>query len=141
MIAKTNPPSIWLRLVTFYFKAGGVLFVIIAALGFFSGLALDWAPGTTQGMSFPLLMAIIGAMAVSLLVTGILLGRRLRAGAVLGLVLTLYPLAFALIQRRAMGWLELGFTAVTAIVLLRVWRELEWRHGSKGVSAPLTDQQ
>ena len=140
MNANTKPSSIWLRLVAFYFKMGGVIFAVIAVLGLVSGFALDWAPGTTQGMPFPLAMVIVSTVAISLLATGILLGRRLRAGAVLGLVLTLYPLAFALIQRRSMAWLELGFIAVTTIVLIRVWRELEWRHGS-GQIASFTHHQ
>ena len=139
MTAKTNAPSIWLRIVAWYFKLGGIVFVFVAALGLFSGLALDWAPGTTPGMPMQLTVAIMSAMAVSLLATGILLGRRLRAGAVLGLVLTLYPLVFALIQRGSVGWLELGLMAVPTIALLRVWRELEWRHSSNTAAALPTD--
>jgi len=123
----TNAPSIWLRIVAWYFKLGGIVFVFVAALGLISGLALHWPP-MAEGMSYPLVMVIVSAMAVALLATGILLARRLRAGAVLGLVLTLYPLVFALIQRRSLAWLDLGIMAVTAIVLLSVWRELEWHH-------------
>ena len=140
MTANTNAPSIWLRLASFYFKLGGALFFGIAALGLISGMALPSVP-PTQGMPYPLAIVIVSAMGVSLLATGILLSRRLRAGAVLGLVLTLYPLAFALIQRRSMSWFELGITALTVIVLLMAWRELEWRHDSKSVGAPPTDQQ
>ncbi len=135
MTATTNAPSIWLRLVAFYFKTGGVIFAVIAVLGLVSGFALDWAPGTTQAMPMPLAVAIVCAMAVALLAAGILLARRLRAGAVLGLVLTLYPSAFALVQRRTMAWLELALIVVPTIVLVSVWRELEWRHGSKDVPA------
>ena len=127
MTANTNAPSIWLRIVAWYFKLGGIVFVFVAALGLISGLALHWPP-TTEGMPYPLAIVIVSATAVGLLATGILLARRLRAGAVLGLVLTLYPLVFALIQRRSVAWLDLGIMAVTAIVLLSVWRELEWRH-------------
>ena len=134
MTATTNAPSIWLRLVAFYFKVGGVIFAVIAVLGLVSGFALDWAPGTTQAMPMPLTVAIVCAMAVALLATGILLARRLRAGAVLGLVLTLYPSAFALVQRRTMAWLELALIVVPTIVLVSVWREREWRHGSSDVS-------
>ncbi len=140
MTVKTNGSSIWLRIVAWYFKLGGILFVVIAALGLTSGLALRWSP-VTDGMSYPLALAIISAMAVGLLATGILLARRLRAGAVLGLVFTLYPLAFALIQRRSAAWLDLGIMAVTVIVLLSVWRELEWRRSSNTVRTSLTDHQ
>lgn len=132
MTAKTNAPSIWLRIVAWYFKLGGIVFVFIAALGVISGLSIDW-PSMTEGTSYPLSLAIVSAMAVALLATGILLARRLRAGALLGLALTLYPLAFALIQRRSVAWLDLGIMAVTVIVLLSVWRELEWRHSSNSV--------
>jgi len=135
MTTKIKPPSILLRLVAFYFKAGGVLFFIIAALGLFSGLALNWAPTTNQEMPYTFAMGIVLVMALALLVTGILLGRRLRAGAVLGLVLTLYPLVLSPIQHRSLGWPELVLTGVTTIVLLSVWRELEWRHDSL-VTAP-----
>jgi hypothetical protein len=141
MTATTKAPSIWLRLVAYYFKIGGVIFAVIAVLGLVSGFALDWAPGTTQAMPMPLAVAIVCAMAFALLAAGILLARRLRAGAVLGLVLTLYPVAFALVQRRTMTWLELALIVVPTIVLVSVWRELEWRHDSRDVSAPLTDQQ
>jgi hypothetical protein len=132
MTANTNAPSIWLRIVAWYFKLGGILFVFIAALGLISGLALHWPP-TTEGMPYPLAIVIVSATAVGLLATGILLARRLRAGAVLGLVFTLYPLAVALVQRWRVGWLDLGIMAVTVIVLLSVWRELEWRHSSDPV--------
>jgi hypothetical protein len=132
MTPKTNTPSIWLRIVAWYFKLGGIVFVFIAALGLISGLALHW-PSATEGMSYPLAMLVVSATAVGLLATGILLARRLRAGAVLGLVFTLYPLAIALIQRWRVGWLDLGIMAVTVIVLLSVWRELEWRHSSDPV--------
>ena len=135
MTANTNAPSIWLRIVAWYFKLGGIVFVFITVLGLISGLALHWVPmpegmsvPMPEGMSYPLALVIVSAMTVGLLATGILLARRLRAGAVLGLVLTLYPLVFALIQRRSVAWLDLGIMAVTAIVLLSVWRELEWRH-------------
>ena len=132
MTPKTNTSSIWLRIVAWYFKLGGIVFVFVAALGLISGLALHWPP-VTDGVSYPLAMLIVSAMAVGLLATGILLARRLRAGAVLALVLTLYPLAFALIQRRSVAWLDLGIMAVTVTVLLSVWRELEWRHSSDPV--------
>ena len=128
----TNRSSIWLRIVAWYFKLGGIVFVFIAALGLIIGLAPDW-PSVTEGMSYPLSLAIVSAMAVALLATGILLARRLRAGALLGLVLTLYPLAFALIQRRSLAWLELGIMGGSVIVLMSVWRELEWRHSSDTV--------
>jgi hypothetical protein len=134
MIAKTNPPSIWLRIIAWYFKLGGILFIFIAVLGLISGVALHGA-AVTEGMPYQLAVVIVSTMAIGLLTTGILLARRLRAGAVLGLVLTLYPLVFALIQRRTMSWLELGGIAVTTFVLLSVWRELEWRRDATGVNA------
>ena len=87
----------------------------------------------TEGMPYILTIVIVSAMAVGLLATGILLARRLRAGAVLGLVLTLYPLAFALIERRSVAWLDLGIMAVTVIVLVSVWRELGWRRSTDPV--------
>lgn len=135
MTAHTNPPSIWLRIIAWYFKIGGIVFVFIAVLGLISGVALHGAT-VTEGMPYQLAFVIVSTMAIGLLTTGILLARRLRAGAVLGLVLTLYPLVFALVQRRTVAWLDLGLMAVTAIVLLSVWRELEWRHGSNGVALP-----
>ena len=135
MTAKTRYPSIWLRLVAFYFKAGGVLLVILAVLGLFTGLPLRWAPTTTRDMPYTFAIGSLLVMAVALLATGILLGRRLRAGGVLGLGLTLYPLVLALFQGRNVRWPELGFTAVMAIALVSVWRELEWRHGSSVVHA------
>jgi hypothetical protein len=135
MTAKTRYPSIWLRLVAFYFKAGGVLLVILAVLGLFTGLALRWAPTTTRDMPYTFAIGSLLVMAVALLATGILLGRRLRAGGVLGLGVTLYPLVLALFQGRSVGWPELGFTAVMAIALVSIWRELEWRHGSSAVRA------
>ena len=139
MTTKVKAPSIWLRLVAFYFKIGGVIFAVIAVLGLVSGFALDWAPGTTQAMPMPLTVAIVCAMAVSLLATGILLARRLRAGAVLGLVLTLYPSAFALVQRRTMDCRG-GIIAVPTIVLLSVCGSLNG--GTfQGREPPLTDQQ
>jgi uncharacterized membrane protein len=132
MTATPMTPSIWLRLASFYFMLGGALFLGIAALGLISGLALP-SPPMSEGMPYPLAIVIVCAMAVALLATGVLLRRRLRAGAVLGLVLTLYPLAFALIQRHSLSWFELGIMALTVIVLVKAWPELE-RHGSDSVS-------
>jgi hypothetical protein len=124
---KIGGPSIWLRIVAFYFLAGGVLFFIIAMVGVLGGLALNWVPTTTPGLSYAASIGLLSAMAVALFVTGILLRRRLKSGAVLGLVLTLYPLALALVQHQSVDWRDLFVMALTTLVLLSVWRELERR--------------
>ena len=127
---KQQRPSPLLRVTTWYFKLGGILFAFVAVSGLISGIVLH-LPSSTEGMPYAQAMLIVSAASVALLATGILLARRSRIGGVLALGLTLYPFAFTIWGRRSVTLLELGIAAVTVAAVLLVWRELEWPRDSR----------
>jgi len=126
---KRHGPSTLLRITAWYFKLGGIVFAFITVSGLISGVALQ-RPSSTNGLPYPLALVILSATSVVLFITGILLARRSRIGAVLGLGLTLSPIAFAIADRRNLTLLELGMAGVTVLALLLIWRELEWPRSS-----------
>jgi hypothetical protein len=117
--------SIRLMFVSWLFKVGGIIFGIttIAVL-----IALVLGISTPNGPKLQLAaLLIVAAMAVALFSAGQMLARHQRRGAVLGLALTLYPFVLAPLTGAAMNRIDIAVTAVTAILVLSVWRELTWR--------------
>jgi hypothetical protein len=116
--------STLLRVTAWYFKLGGVFFAVVTVSGLVSGIVLHFP--STEGMAYPVAMLVVLAASVALLATGVLLARGSRIGGVMALVLTLYPFAFVMWNRRTVSPLELAIAAVTVVAVLLIWRELEW---------------
>jgi hypothetical protein len=120
--------SIWLRVIAWIFKLSGSLFAFVAFFGLIP-LVLGWtasADSPGYALSFLLSMAMAGA----LFATGVLLARRERAGALLALVLTLYPLAFVLAGQRPLARSDVIVTVVTVAVIASIWPQLSARRQS-----------
>jgi hypothetical protein len=131
---KQQGSSKLLRVTAWYFKLGGILFAFMAISGLVGGIALQW-PSSTEGMPYLPAMLIVSVGSVALLATGTLLARRSRIGGVLALVLTLYPFAFAIWDRKSVTLLEIGIAAVTLVAVLLIWRELEWPRNSSSAKS------
>ncbi len=133
-IATNSPPphgsvqrhasSALLRVIVWYFKIGGIIFAVMLVFGLI-GAVLGWA-SPPNGLAYPVAFVVVLSTAAALFATGILLARRSKVGALLGLVLTLYPFAFALWYHTAPRVVDLAVAAVTVAGLLFVWRELDW---------------
>ena len=124
----SSTPSRWLRVIAWYFKLGGFLFAFIALFALVA-LILDWSP-SPGNPSYAVTLLLLSAMAAALLATGFLLARRLRAGALLALAVTLYPLAFVLTGRRPLSWLDIVVSVVTVAVIASIWPQLSSRNES-----------
>ena len=113
---------ILLRVVSWIFKLSGGLFAVIllfmlwgGASGFPTGRA-DFSYGQT--------IVLLVVMSAALVLTGVLLARRARAGAVLALILNLYPWVFILRGSRPVAWYDFITTVITVAVIAIVWPEL-----------------
>jgi hypothetical protein len=112
----------WLRLIAWFFKLGGFLFAVMALLALVA-FVLDQSP-SPGNPSYVVMLLSFSAMAGALLLTGVLLARRARAGALMALIVTLYPLAFVLTGRRPFSWLDVIVTLVTVAVIASIWPQL-----------------
>lgn len=126
----SSRPSRWLRVIAWFFKLGGFLFAFMALFALVA-LVLDLSP-LPGNPSYAVTLLLLSAMAGALLVTGFLLARRARAGALMALAVTLYPLAFVLTGRRPLSWLDIVVTVVTVAVIASIWPQLS----SRSASAP-----
>ena len=117
--------SIRLMFVSWLFKVGGIIFGITTITVL---IALVLGMSTPNGPKLQLAaLLILAVMAVALFSAGQILARHQRRGAVLALALTLYPFVLAPLTGAAMNRIDIAVTAVTAILVLSVWRELAWR--------------
>jgi hypothetical protein len=117
--------SIRLMFVSWLFKVGGIIFgitCITVLIALMLGLSTPSGPKPQLAA-----LLILAAMAVALFSAGQMLARHQRRGAVLGLALTLYPFVLAPLTGAAMNRIDIAVTAVIAILVLSVWRELTWR--------------
>jgi len=112
----------WLRLIAWFYKLGGFLFFVMAVLALVA-YAADVQP-STGNPSFGVTLLSLSAMSAALLLTGVLLARRSRAGAVMALILSLYPWAFVLTGQRPVHWTDVVVTVVTVAVIERIWPQL-----------------
>lgn len=117
--------TIVLITTAWFFKIGGFIFAVTALFALL-GKSLHLAPVSTESKD-TVALVVVGVAAIALLVTGVLLARRARAGAILALVLNLYPLAFVLAGQRAITWFDVIFAAGTVIVVFTIWPELRNR--------------
>lgn len=117
--------TIVLIATAWFFKIGGFIFAF-AALFALVGKFLHLAPVSTPSAD-TVALVVLAVAAIALLATGILLAKRARAGAILALVLNLYPLAFVLAGQRAIAWFDVVFAAATVAVVCTIWPELRGR--------------
>ena len=118
----SSGPLMWLRLIAWFYKLGGFLFFVMAVLAL-----VAYAAGVQPSSgdpSFGVTLLSLSAMSAALLLTGILLARRSRAGAVMALILSLYPWAFVLTGQRPVHWTDVVITVVTVTVIERIWPQL-----------------
>ena len=118
----SSGPLMWLRLIAWFYKLGGFLFFVMAVLAL-----LAYAAGvqpSSGNPSFGMTLLSLSAMSAALLLTGVLLARRSRAGAVMALILSLYPWAFVLTGQRPVHWTDVVVTVVTVAVIERIWPQL-----------------
>ena len=113
---------IWLRVIAWFFKLGGFLFALMA-LSTLVALGFD-APASAAEPSSGVMLLLFCVMAGALIATGILLARRARAGAILAVILSLYPLVFVLIGKRPLSWLDIASSVITVAVIASIWPEL-----------------
>ncbi|MDP9200896.1 MAG: hypothetical protein M3P26_03035 [Gemmatimonadota bacterium] len=118
----SSGPSMWLRLIAWVFKLSGFLFFVMAILAVVAYVA-DVSP-PSGNPSFGVTLLSFSAMSGALLLTGILLARRARAGAYMALIVTLYPLAFILAGWRPLSWTDVIVTLVTVAVVASIWPQL-----------------
>src|SRR5690349_2448542 len=114
--------GLWLRFVAWIFKLGGALFVVIGVLSLV-GIMTGSAPPQDSPPQWVLLLLVL-AMAVALIATGVLLARRSRVGAILGLLLTLYPTLFIFAGRRPFEWSDAIVDVITIVVIVSIWPQL-----------------
>ena len=115
-------PLTWLRLIAWFYKLGGFLFFVMAVLAL-----VAYAGGvqpSSGNPSFGMTLLSLSAMSAALLLTGVLLARRSRAGAMMALILSLYPWAFVLTGQRPVHWTDVVVTVVTVAVIERIWPQL-----------------
>jgi hypothetical protein len=124
----SSGPSMWLRLIAWLFKLSGFLFAVMAVLALV-GFVLGVSP-SSGNPSFAVTLLILSATAGALLLTGVLLARRARAGAVMALIVTLYPLAFVLTGRRPFSWVDVVVTFVTIAAIASIWPQLSSHRAS-----------
>jgi hypothetical protein len=127
----SSKPSKWLRVIAWFFKLGGFLFAFMALFALVA-LILDLSP-SPGNPSFAFALLVLSAMAGALLATGFLLARGAREGALMALAVTLYPLAFVLIGRRPLSWLDIVVGVVSVAVIATIWPQLSWRRASTSV--------
>jgi ABC-type transport system involved in cytochrome c biogenesis permease component len=118
----SSGPSMWLRLIAWFYKLGGFLFFVMAVLALV-GYAAGMRPSSGD-TSFGVALLSLSAMSAALLLTGVLLARRSRAGALMALILSLYPWAFVLTGQRPVHWTDVVITVVTVTVIERIWPQL-----------------
>ena len=124
----SSGPLMWLRLIAWFYKLGGFLFFVMAVLAL-----MPYAAGVqalSGNPSFGMTFLSLSAMSAALLLTGILLARRSRAGAVMALILSLYPWAVVLTGQRPVHWTDVVVTVVTIAVIERIWPQLSPRRAS-----------
>ena len=124
----SSGPLMWLRLIAWFYKLGGFLFFVMAVLALMPYAA--GVQGSSGNPSFGMTFLSLSAMSAALLLTGILLARRSRAGAVMALILSLYPWAFVLTGQRPVHWTDVVITVVTVTVIERIWPQLSPRRAS-----------
>jgi len=126
--ALSSGASIWLRVIAWIFKLSGSLFAFVAVFALIPLMSGWTASADSPGyaLSFVLSMAMAGA----LFATGVLLARRERAGGLLALALTLYPLAFVLAGQRPLTRYDVIVTVVTVAVIVSIWPQLSSRRRS-----------
>jgi len=118
----SSGPLMWLRLIAWFYKLGGFLFFVMAVLALVAyGAGVQPSSGNP---SFGMTLLSLSAMSAALLLTGVLLARRSRAGAVMALILSLYPWAFVLTGQRPVHWTDVVVTVVTIAVIERIWPQL-----------------
>jgi hypothetical protein len=111
--------------VSWLFKVGGIVFGITCITVLITLVLGLSAPSGPKLQLADLL--ILAAMAVALFTAGQMMAWHQRRGGVLGLALTLYPFVLAPLTGASMDRIDIAVTAVTAILVLSVWRELTWR--------------
>ena len=124
----SSGPLMWLRLIAWFYKLGSFLFFVMAVLAL-----VAYAAGvqpSSGNPSFGMTLLSLSAMSAALLLTGVLLARRSRAGAVMALILSLYPWAFVLTGQRPVHWTDVVVTVVTIAVIERIWPQLSPRRAS-----------
>jgi hypothetical protein len=122
---RSRSRTIVLIATAWFFKIGGFIFAFAAVFALV-GKVLDLPPVSTPSAD-TIALVVLAIAAIALLATGILLARRQRAGAILALVLNLYPLAFILAGRRAIAWFDVVTAAATVAVVWLIWPELRDR--------------
>lgn len=118
----------WLRLIAWFYKLGGFLFVVMAVLALVAYAA--GAQPSSGDPSFGMTLLRLSAMSAALLLTGVLLARRSRAGAVMALILSLYPWVFVLTGQRRLSWVDVIATVATVAVIGSIWPQLSPRPAS-----------
>ena len=126
--AVSSGPLMWLRLIAWFYKLGGFLFFVMAVLALQA-----YRAGVRPSSGHPWLgvtLLRLSAMSAALLLTGVLLARRSRAGAVMALILSLYPWGLVLTGQRPVHWTDVVVTVVTIAVIERIWPQLSPRRAS-----------
>jgi hypothetical protein len=114
--------TIVLMVTAWTFKIGGFIFALAGLFALIGGVL--HSPPVSQRSADSGAMVVLALAAIALLATGILLAKRLRAGAILALVLNLYPLAFVIAGQRTLAWFDLVITAATVVVVFTIWPDL-----------------
>jgi hypothetical protein len=113
--------------VAWLFKLGGIIFGIMAVTVLIVLLlGLDTPDGPKVQIAT---LLIVTAMGVALFAAGRMMAHHDRRGAIIGLALTLYPVILAPFTDASMDRFDMVVTAVIALLVLSVWRDLAW-HGT-----------
>jgi hypothetical protein len=124
-ISPSSASALLLRLVSWLFKLGGSLFVLMALFSL-APVAMR-LPHNPDEPSYWVTFVIAAAFGIALIGIGMLLARRSRIGALLALVINLYPLAFVLSGERPLHWTDVVISLSTIAVIASVWPLLSWQ--------------
>lgn len=121
----SSSASLWLRIVSWFFKLSGLLLALSALAGL-TGKVLRLLPSAGYPRYW-FSMLEVSAFAIILFAIGILLARRSRVGALLALAIALCPLAFVIGGARPLDWSDAIVTVITLAVIASIWPQLSWR--------------
>jgi hypothetical protein len=124
-LSRSSPTSLWLRIVSWFFKLSGLLLALSALAGL-TGKVMRLLP-TAGYPSYWFSLLEVSALAIILLAIGILLARQSRVGALLALAVALCPLGFVIGGARPLDWSDAIVTLITLAVIASIWPQLSWR--------------
>ena len=121
--SRSSSATLWLRIVSWFFKLSGLLMALSALAGL-TGKVMRLLPSP----AYPWFSVLeVSAFAIILFAIGMLLARQSRVGALLALAIALFPLASVIGGRRPLDWSDAIVTVVALAVIASIWPQLSWR--------------